>query len=58
VIRPGTITRDREMASMSGKRNAYTVLVGQPEGRRSLGRPRYRRKDNSKTDCKNLNLQA
>jgi len=46
------------MASMSGKRNAYTVLVGQSEGRRSLGRPRYRRKDNSKTDCKNLNLQA
>jgi hypothetical protein len=35
-----------------GRENAYTVLVGQSEGRKSLGRPKYRRKNNSKTDCK------
>jgi hypothetical protein len=24
------------------KRNAYRILVGKPEGKRPLGRPRYR----------------
>jgi hypothetical protein len=28
----------------------YTVLVGRPEGKRSLGRPRRRWEDNFKTD--------
>jgi hypothetical protein len=31
-------------------RNAYNVLVGEPEGRRPLGRPRRRREDNIKMD--------
>jgi hypothetical protein len=30
------------------KRNAYRILVGRPEGKRTLGRPRYRRMDNIK----------
>jgi hypothetical protein len=29
---------------MGEKRNAYRLLVGKPEGRRSLGRPRRRRR--------------
>jgi hypothetical protein len=31
---------------MGEKRNAYRILVGKPEGRRSLGRPRRRWEDN------------
>jgi hypothetical protein len=29
------------VARMGEKRNAYRLLVGKPEGRRPLGRPRY-----------------
>jgi hypothetical protein len=31
-------------------RGAYNILVGRPEGRRQLGRPRRRWKDNIKMD--------
>jgi hypothetical protein len=33
---------------MGKKRNAYRILVGNPEGKRSLGRPRRRWVDNVK----------
>jgi hypothetical protein len=36
------------------KRNAYRILVGKPEGRRPLGRPRRRSVDNIKTDIKEI----
>jgi hypothetical protein len=32
------------------KRNAYILLVGKPEGKRPLGRPRHRWVDNIKRD--------
>jgi hypothetical protein len=32
------------------RRGAYRVLVGKPEGRRPLGRPKRRWEDNIKTD--------
>jgi hypothetical protein len=32
--------------SMGKKRNAYRILVGMPEGKRPLGRPRHRWVDN------------
>jgi hypothetical protein len=35
---------------MSMKRNAYRLLVGKPEGRRPLGRPRRRWLDNIRMD--------
>jgi hypothetical protein len=35
---------------MGEKRNAYTLLVGNPEGKRPLGRPRRRWVDNIKMD--------
>jgi hypothetical protein len=35
---------------MGEKRNAYRLLVGKPEGRRPLGRPRRRWVDNIKID--------
>jgi hypothetical protein len=37
---------------MGERRDAYTVLVGKPEGNRPLGRPRHRWEDNIK-----MNLQ-
>jgi len=35
---------------MGEERRVYRVLVGKPEGRRPLGRPRSRRVDNIRTD--------
>jgi hypothetical protein len=35
---------------MGDKRNAYRLLVGKPEGKRSLGRPRRRWVDNIRMD--------
>jgi len=32
----------------------YRVLVGKPEGRRSLGRPRHRWKDNIRMDLREV----
>jgi hypothetical protein len=38
------------VARMGEKRNAYRLLVGKPEGKRPLGRPRHRWVDNTKMD--------
>jgi hypothetical protein len=37
---------------MLGGSNTYRILVGKPEGRRPLGRPRRRCVDNIKMDLK------
>jgi hypothetical protein len=42
--RTGHVARTKE------KRNSYRVLVGKPEGKRPLGRPRRRMEVNNKTD--------
>jgi hypothetical protein len=36
----------------------YSVLVGKPEGKRSLGRPRHREEDDIKTDIKELGWEG
>jgi hypothetical protein len=41
---------------MGDKRRAYRVLVGVPEGKRLLGRPRYRWEDNIKVDFQEVGL--
>jgi hypothetical protein len=38
------------VAWMGEKRNAYRLLVGKPEGKRPLGRPRHRWVDNIRMD--------
>jgi hypothetical protein len=38
------------VALMGEKRNAYRLLVGKPEGKRPLGRPRCRWVDNIRMD--------
>jgi hypothetical protein len=44
------------VARMGEKRNVYRLLVGKPEGKRSLGRPRYRWVDNIKIDLVEIGL--
>jgi hypothetical protein len=44
----GHVTRTKE------KRNAYRILVGKPEGKRPLGRPRRRWVDNIKMDLRKI----
>jgi hypothetical protein len=39
---------------MGEKRNAYRILVGKPEGKRLLGRPRRRWEDNIKMDLREI----
>jgi hypothetical protein len=41
-------------AQVKDKMNAYRLLVGKPEGRRPLGRPRRRWIDNIKMDLKEM----
>jgi hypothetical protein len=39
---------------MGAKSNAYRILVGKPEEKRPLGRPRGRWLDNIKMDCREI----
>jgi hypothetical protein len=39
---------------MGETRNAYRILVGKPEGRRPLGRPRRRLVDNIKMEVREV----
>jgi hypothetical protein len=41
---------------MAEKRNAYRLLVGKPQGKRRLGRPRRRWVDNIKMDLLEIGL--
>jgi hypothetical protein len=40
------------VTQMGEKRNAYMILVGKPEGKRPLGRPRCRWMENIKMDIR------
>jgi hypothetical protein len=42
------------VARMGAKRNAYRILVGMPEGKRPLGRPKRRWVDNIKIDLREI----
>ena len=42
------------VARMEQSRNAYRVLVGKPESKRPLGRPRHRWEDNIKMDLREV----
>jgi hypothetical protein len=39
---------------MEAKRNSYRILVGKPEGKRPLGRPRRSCVDNIKMDLREI----
>jgi hypothetical protein len=42
------------VALMAEMRNAYNILVGKPEGKRPLGRPRRRSEDNIRMDLREI----
>ena len=42
------------MARMGEGRGVHRVLVGKPEGKRPLGRPRHRREDNIRMDLREV----
>jgi hypothetical protein len=44
----------KNLRIMGEERNAYKILVGKPDGKRPLGRPRRRWVDNAKTDLREI----
>ena len=46
------------VARMGERRGIYRVLVGKPEGKRPLGRPRRRWEDNIKIDLQELGCRG
>ena len=54
VIKSRRMRWARHVARMGEERGAYRVLVGKPEGKRPLGRPRRRWMDNIRMDLQEL----
>jgi hypothetical protein len=54
VIRSRRMRWVGQVAGMAEKRDAYRIMVGRPEGRRPLGRPRRRWEDNIKMDLQEV----
>jgi hypothetical protein len=52
IINSKRMRWEGHVARMGEKRNAYRILVGKPEGKRSLGRPRHRWDNNIKMDLR------
>jgi hypothetical protein len=50
VIKSRRLRWAEHVAGMGESRGMYRVLVGKPEGKRPLGRPRHRWEDNIKMD--------
>ena len=54
VIKSRRMRWAEHLARMWKRRGVYRSLVGKPEGKRPLGRPRYRWEDNIKMDLQAL----
>jgi hypothetical protein len=54
IIKSRRMRWARHVALVGDKRNAYRILVGKPEGKRPLGRPRRRWEDNIKMDLREI----
>jgi hypothetical protein len=54
VIKSRRMRWAEHVARMGAKRIAYRILMGRPEGRRPLGRPRRRWVDNIKIDLREI----
>ena len=54
VIKSRRLRWAGHVARMGERRGAHTALVGKPEGRRPLGRPRSRWEDNIKMDLREV----
>jgi hypothetical protein len=58
VIKSSGIRWAGHVASMGEGRGDYRVLVGRPEGKRPLGRPRRRWEDNIKMDLEEIGIDG
>jgi hypothetical protein len=58
VIKLRTLRWAGHVARMGEERGAYRILLGRPEGRRPLGRPRHRWEDNIKMDIREVGWGA
>ena len=54
VIRPRRMRWAKHVVCMGERRGVYRVLVGKPEGKRPLGRPRCRWEDDIKMDLQEV----
>jgi len=54
VIKSRRMRWARHVARVGDRRSVYRVLVGKPEGKRPLGRPRRRWEDNIKMDLQEV----
>jgi hypothetical protein len=54
MIKPRRMRWAGHVTRMGEKRNAYRILLGKPEGKRPLGRPRRRWVDNIKMDLRDV----
>jgi hypothetical protein len=52
MIKSRRMTRAGHVVFMRAKRNTYRILMGKPEGKRPIGRPRRRWVDDIKMDLK------
>jgi transcription termination factor 2 len=58
VIKSRRLRWARHVARMGEGKGAYRVLVGRPEGKRPLGRPRRRWKDNIKMGLREIGIDG
>jgi hypothetical protein len=58
IIKSKRMRWARHVARMGEKRNVYRLLVGKPEGKRPLGRPRRRWIDNIKMDLLEIGVSV
>jgi hypothetical protein len=58
IIKSRSVRWAGHVARMGEKRNVYRLLVGKPEGKRPLGRPRCRWIDNIKVDFLDIGLNV
>jgi hypothetical protein len=58
VIKSRRLRWAGHVAYMGERRVAYRTLVGKPEGRRPLGRPRRRWEDHIKMDLREVGLEG
>jgi len=54
VIKSRGVRWAGHVAHMGERRGVYKVLVGKPEGKRPLGKPRHRWEDNIKMDLQEV----
>jgi hypothetical protein len=58
VIKSRRMRWAEQVARMAEWRGVYRVLVGRPEGKRPLGRPRRRWEDNIKLDLREMGIDG